>query len=70
MKAREIPNAFHVSLLRLFTPDEFERTEPPPPPLQFEGHHYRFEVESIVAVMTFVILFALLHPFIVIRLTV
>ena len=49
MKAKKIHNAFHVSLLRPFTPDEFERTEPPPPPLQFEDQHEEFEVESILA---------------------
>ena len=49
MKARKIHNAFHVSLLRPFTPDEYERTEPPLLPLQFEDQHQEFEVGSILA---------------------
>ena len=38
---KEIKDDFHVSLPRLFTLDEFDITEPPPPTL-------KFDVESIV----------------------
>ena len=49
MIARGIHNAFHVSLLRPYKTDEFEREAPPPPPLKFNDNHEEYEVESILS---------------------
>ena len=49
VKARKIRNAFHVSLLRPFMPEYFERTKPPPPPLKSKDQDKECDVESIQA---------------------
>jgi len=48
MLLRRIHNAFHASLLKKFHEDTFNRTMPPPPPLQFADGHDEYEVEQIL----------------------
>lgn len=48
MKARNIHDTFHVSLLKPFYADEFSWIAPPPPPLQFEDGHEEYEVDEIL----------------------
>lgn len=45
---RGIHNAFHVSLLREFHDDKFEREKPPPPAIEFDDGHVEYEVERIL----------------------
>ena len=48
MIERGIHNAFHVSLLKPYYKDSFDRDEPPPPPIQFDDGHQEYEVEKIL----------------------
>ena len=48
MIERGIHNAFHVSLLKPFQKDKFDRTEPPAPPIEFDDGHIEYELEKIL----------------------
>ena len=49
MKARGIHDAFHVSLLKPFKPDKFNRYDKPLPPVHIEDGDEYYEVEAILA---------------------
>jgi hypothetical protein len=49
MKAIGIHDAFHVSLLKPFNKDSFEREDEPEPPIIMDDGHEEYEVESILA---------------------
>ncbi len=49
MKARGIHNAFHVSLLKPFKPDKFNRYEKPLPPVRVEDGDEFYEVQELLA---------------------
>ena len=49
MKARKIHDAFHISLLKPYYEDKFERYEKPLPPIQLEDGSTEYEVEKILS---------------------
>ena len=49
MKARGIHDAFHVSLLKPFVEDTFQRDPAPEPAVHFADGHQEYEVEAILS---------------------
>ena len=49
MKAKDIHDAFHVSLLKPFKSDTFNRYDKPLPPVRIENGVDFYEVEKILA---------------------
>ena len=48
MKARKIHYAFHISLLKPYHEDIFQRYVEPPPPIQLADGSEEYEVDSIL----------------------
>ena len=48
-RSRGIHDAFHARLLKPFTLDDFNRSLPPLPPLQFQDGHTEYEVETVLS---------------------